>query len=133
MTIFNRRRTSQRRFDKVERAKEFVRLARSEEDFERRLAPAGGRAAKKGKDEGGFAGEWQAWIKEAGEREKREIARSNVSNFALNIAWLSLNLHPIRQLRIPDELREKAREANRSRERRRAQAAAARRAAASNT
>ncbi|GAA5982709.1 hypothetical protein JCM10908_006756 [Rhodotorula pacifica] len=116
MTIFNRRRTSQRRFDKLEQAKELIKLAQAEERFEFELT-RGGRGGGKGravdgavKNSGRLGEEWREWIKDAREREKREAARS--------------------KLRISPELQAQAREANRARERRRAAAAAARRASA---
>ncbi|KAG0660778.1 hypothetical protein C6P46_004462 [Rhodotorula mucilaginosa] len=111
MTIFNRRRTSQRRYDKLEQAKQFVQLAQAEERFKQDLLarPGRGRAGTGGggggeaRGQGRLGDEWRTWIKDAREREKREVARS--------------------KLRISPELQEQARKANRARELRRAQAA----------
>lgn len=84
MTIFNRRRTSQRRYDKLELAKEMIKYAQAEDKFEQDLFP---RAAK-GRSSSGpgrlkvpdhrLGDEWRDWIKDAREREKREVARSKV-------------------------------------------------------
>lgn len=80
MTIFNRRRTSQRRYDKLEQAKQFVQLAQAAERFEQDLLPwsGRGRSGGEGKGQGRLGDEWRTWIKDAREREKREVARSKV-------------------------------------------------------
>ncbi|GAA5881774.1 hypothetical protein JCM3774_000871 [Rhodotorula dairenensis] len=119
MTIFNRRRTSQRRYDKLELANEWVKYARAEEQFEQELVRRASKGRSSSDDGGGGGGggktpldrprlgdEWRDWIKDAREREKREMARS--------------------KLRISPELQEKARAANRIREERRRAAASAR-------
>ena len=87
MTIFNRRRTSQRRYDKLEQAKQFVQLAQAEERLEQDLLPWSGRGRSgtggEGKGQGRLGDEWRIWIKDAREREKREVARSKVGRQSL--------------------------------------------------
>lgn len=84
MTIFNRRRTSQRQYDKLEQAKQFVQLAQAEERFEQDLLVRFGRGRSgtggdgEAKGQGRLGDEWRTWIKDAREREKREVARSKV-------------------------------------------------------
>ncbi|GAA5891267.1 hypothetical protein JCM16303_005219, partial [Sporobolomyces ruberrimus] len=75
MMIFNRRRKSQKRYDKLEVAKEYVQEMREEEQFESRLS--GVRRDNK------WGQEWTEWIRDAREKEKREQQRNNVSRFLL--------------------------------------------------
>ena len=79
MMIFNRRRKSQKRYDSLERAREYVEMMQEEEGFEGRL----------GKREGGWGDEWKEWMRDAREKEKREQERNNVSLIAesLRVAY----------------------------------------------
>ncbi|GAA5908487.1 uncharacterized protein JCM6883_005563 [Sporobolomyces salmoneus] len=92
MMIFNRRRKSQKRFDQLVIAREYVEMMREEERFERRT---------KGGNEGGrkWGGEWIEWIKDAKEKERREQTRNN--------------------MRITEELQARANKLNKEREQRR--------------
>ncbi|GAA5938491.1 hypothetical protein JCM1841_006042 [Sporobolomyces salmonicolor] len=94
MMIFNRRRASQKRYDLLEKAKEYVEMARAEARFETGLGTGG--AAREAR----WGGEWEGWIREARTKESKEQQRN--------------------EMRIPAELQLKAREANRRRERLRA-------------
>jgi len=69
MMIFNRRRKSQKRYDSLERAREYVEMMQEEEGFEGSL----------GKRDGGWGEEWKEWMREARGKEKREQERNNVS------------------------------------------------------
>jgi len=74
MMIFNRRRKSQKRYDKLELAKEYVGIMGEEERFIGRVR----------KREGGerWGAEWREWMREARGKEKREQDRNNVSLIA---------------------------------------------------
>ncbi|GAA5897759.1 hypothetical protein JCM5296_000874 [Sporobolomyces johnsonii] len=91
MMIFNRRRASQRRYDLLEKAKEYVEMARAEERFETDTGARGAAGAAAG--EARWGGEWEDWIREARKKEWKEQQRN--------------------EMRIPPELQLKAREANR--------------------
>lgn len=78
MTIFNRRRTSQRRFDKLEQANEYIRLAQSEEAFEVDVARQVRGGKKPPPTAQKMGDEWRAWRRDARAREMREVARSKV-------------------------------------------------------
>jgi hypothetical protein len=71
MMIFNRRRKSQKRYDKIEIARAYVDDMKEEDKFERRIS--------RGESEGKWGGEWSDWLREAREKEKVEQARNNVS------------------------------------------------------
>lgn len=73
MMIFNRRRKSQQRFDKLDLAREYVDLVREEDKFERRIIGIENR------DNAKWGHEWVEWMTEAREKEKREHARNNAS------------------------------------------------------
>ncbi|GAA6015167.1 hypothetical protein JCM10207_003624 [Rhodosporidiobolus poonsookiae] len=107
MMIFNRRKASQKRFDKVVLAKELLELGRHEQAFETQLGavPSGAK--------GQWGDEWGQWVREAKQREAQEYRR--------------------KELRIPAELLERARSANKQREQQRAKRGGARAAKATST
>lgn len=73
MMIFNRRRTSQRRFDRIGEAREWAALGRAEEQFEQALG-VGERKAGEGK----WSGEWEQFLREAKGKEVKEYRRNEV-------------------------------------------------------
>jgi len=72
--IFNRRRKSQKRYDKLELAKEYVGMMGEEEIFMRRV--------RKREEGERWGEEWRDWMREARGKEKREQERNNVSFIA---------------------------------------------------
>ncbi|GAA5853804.1 hypothetical protein JCM5353_002353 [Sporobolomyces roseus] len=70
MMIFNRRRKSQKRYDKLELAKEYVGMMGEEESFM-------GRVRKREEGES-WGEEWREWMREARGKEKREQDRNNM-------------------------------------------------------
>ncbi|GAA5854955.1 hypothetical protein JCM9279_003586 [Rhodotorula babjevae] len=109
LMIHRRRRASQRRFDLLERARDVVRLAEGEDEFERALGVGvrvrGGGGGGGGGGEGRWGDEWRKWILDARASEAREQARN--------------------ALVVPPALQHRAREAARERERRRGERARA--------
>jgi len=63
------RRTSQKRYDVLEKAGEYVEVTQEEEGFGRRL----------GKRDGAWRDEWKEWMRDARGRERNEQDRNNVS------------------------------------------------------
>jgi len=72
MMIFNRRRKSQKRYDELELAREYVGMMGEEERF------MGVVGERKGGESWGE--EWREWMREARGKEKREQERNNVSS-----------------------------------------------------
>ncbi|GAA5825157.1 hypothetical protein JCM5353_002243 [Sporobolomyces roseus] len=70
MMIFNRRRKSQKRYDKLELAKEYVGMMGEEESFLRRV--------RKREEGERWGEEWREWMREARGKEKREQERNNM-------------------------------------------------------
>lgn len=69
MMIFRRRRASQKRYDKLDVAREMVALVQEESAFERRVGE---------NVEGRWGDEWRGWMAEARQREIKEQARNAV-------------------------------------------------------
>jgi hypothetical protein len=76
MMIFDRRRASQRRYDKLVLAKELVELATEEERIER--AAGVRRPTQPGLSTTRVADEWREWIRYAQQHEQREYKRRDV-------------------------------------------------------
>ncbi|GAA6015143.1 hypothetical protein JCM10207_003616 [Rhodosporidiobolus poonsookiae] len=72
MMIFNRRKASQKRFDKVVLAKELIELGRHEQAFEQQLGAVPSIA------KGQWGDEWAGWVKEAKQREAQEYRRNEM-------------------------------------------------------
>ncbi|BGP43847.1 hypothetical protein JCM10449v2_007904 [Rhodotorula kratochvilovae] len=102
MMIFRRRRASQKRYDKLETAREMLALAHAELVFDTKVGARGKRETWRWGDE------WREWIADARVKEAREQARN--------------------AMRIPPEMQRQAREAGKERERRRAERAQRRKA-----
>ncbi|GAA5971197.1 hypothetical protein JCM3765_007354 [Sporobolomyces pararoseus] len=94
MMIFNRRKKSQKRFDKLSLAREYLQFMREEENFEKRFT-----RSRRGEGEGRWGEEWRDWIRDAREKEKKEQERNN--------------------MRVPEKLIERARRLNKKREEKR--------------
>ena len=73
MMIFNRRKKSQKRYDKLSLAREYLEDIKEEDQFENRIL--NGRRGEWGQ-------EWKEWIRDAREKEKKEQARNNVSSLS---------------------------------------------------
>ncbi|GAA5979390.1 hypothetical protein JCM5350_003889 [Sporobolomyces pararoseus] len=91
MMIFNRRKKSQKRYDKLSLAREYLEDIKEEDQFENRIL--------NGRRGGEWGQEWKEWIRDAREKGKKEQARNNT--------------------RIPEKLIERARRLNRKREEKR--------------
>ncbi|GAA5871000.1 hypothetical protein JCM8547_000054 [Rhodosporidiobolus lusitaniae] len=94
MMIFNRRRQSQKRFDKATLAREMVALGKAEETFVKEL-----RVREDGVGAGKWGGEWASFVREAKGKEVKEHKRN--------------------EMRIPPEMQRRASNLNKQRERER--------------